>query len=220
MKMFIFLLGFCLSFGHAFASPIEDYWLVQEDFIKFGKGDLYLAEKGKEIKELKTKTFGIEDLENPQYVFLSPLKSLADLSLLEPFAENRGGELLKSCLNFQIFSLHKFLDICSLRPAGVFSEKKPYLFYALYEVTPGAEDAFEGELMKAAAKLKSGKVSWRTWKCLLAGDCPKYLFCFAFETKEELKDWSMDALFNEEKISEILRGKKSGWMKRESSLSY
>lgn len=219
MKVFIFLLVFCSSFGQAFSSPLEEYWLVQEDFIKFGKGDLYLAEKGREIKELKTKTFGIEDLENPQYVFLSPLKQLADLSLLEPFAENRGRELLKSCLNFQIFSLHMLLEVCSLRPEGVFSEKNPYLFYALYEVNPGTEDSFEGELVKAAAKLKSGKTSWSTWKCLLAGDCPKYLVCLAFKNKGDLKDWSMDSLFNEEKISEILRGKKSGWMKREKALS-
>ena len=220
MNMYIFLFSMCLFLGQAYSSSVEEYWLVQEDFIKFGKGDLYLAEKGREIKGLKLQTYGIEDLENPQYVFLSPLKSLGSMSAYEPFIERSEGELLKSCLNFQIFSLHRFLEACSLRSQDVFSEKKPYLFYALYEVEPGAEDSFEGELMKAVSKLKAAKVSWSTWKCLLAGDYPKYLFCLAFESKDELKNWSMNTLFNEEKIEEILRGKKSGWMKKEAALSY
>ena len=62
MRIWIFLLSACLWCGEGIS--LEKYWLIQEDFTKFGKRDLYEAEKGREIQELKQTVWGIEDLEN------------------------------------------------------------------------------------------------------------------------------------------------------------
>ena len=226
MRIFIFLLtGLLMSIqGHS----LSHYWLIQQDFIKIGKKELYEEERKKKWEEdriffKKKKTplevIAAQDLENPQYVFFMPLKDLSSLDLYSPIQKN-DSPLLNTCLNFQIFSLHELLPDCSFQSALFFSESRPYLSYVLYDITPGSQKSFEDHLMQIALKQqKKSGVAWNAWKVLIGADGPAYLLCASFASKKELKESQMEEIFEEALVKDILRNRKSGWMKREDSFS-
>ncbi|MBM3198953.1 MAG: hypothetical protein FJZ58_06865, partial [Chlamydiae bacterium] len=110
------------------------YWLLQQDFIKVGKRDLYEEVQQKQSK--RPIRLGMEDLENAQYVFLEPLKTLGALAEYPPFAEDSLG-LEARCLYFQIFSLLQLLPQFSNLEA-TFSASRPYYRYVVYEVSPAS----------------------------------------------------------------------------------
>lgn len=229
MKNFIFLFIFCLSLGQVTFSEEPEYWLIQQESIRMGKRELYESQKQEYLKKQvdsfkKQKTsfsvFGVEDLENPRYVFLMPLKKLDSLGLYPPIAQGEKNPLLDTCIHFQISSLHELLKECSLRPNETFVESRPYYIYILYDIDPGSEKIFEQQLSIASSKQVDASLSWCAWKSLLAGDCPMYLLCFSFETKEKMKEWPMEKFLDKASLKEIFRGEKSGWMKRSSSLSF
>lgn len=209
------LLRVCLTGAPA----ISHYWLVEEDFIKIGKKDLYEEEKKKDLRETSFDVIGVEDLENPQYVFLMPLKGVASLGLYPPI-QNRKIPLLDSCLHFKIFSLHEFLPKSSFRAESTFSDATPYFSYGIYSVSPGTELLFEQHLERLVAKqTKLSLLSWRAWKVLMGGDIPKYVICLSFSSKEELKECNLVEVFEEIHIEKMLRDRKVGWMKKQVALS-
>ncbi len=223
MKRWWFYIAFC--FCASATAALSEYWLIQEDFIKLGKREFYLEKKQEDLSKqkawLKDKKelfdiIGAEDLENPQYVFLAPLKNLASLSFYEPIShrEKSRNVLLETTMHFQIFSLHQFLPECSLKEETVFITTKPYFFYALYDITLGSQEIFEKALKEASIRCSKDSISWCVFKSLLAGSTPKYLVCLSFATKEELKEWSMEKVLPEITLNDIFRDKKSGWMKR------
>lgn len=209
----------------AFLLQAESYWLIQQDFIKLGKKDLYeeqlqkiqKKQRGDFIKKKQQfSVMGMEDLENPRTVLLMPVQDLSSLSLYPPFLSQEKEALFNTCLNFQIFSLHAFLEEGSKSIQKTFVGSRPYYYYVFYDVVPGGQVLMEEALRKAVS---SSSELWCAWKSLIAGDGPSYLVCLSFETKEQLKEWSMEKLLEEGSLKEILRGKKSGWMKKEDKLS-
>jgi hypothetical protein len=208
----------CIAFAGCLES-LPRYWLLEEDFFKLGKKELFEQEKKTQMKSSSWKALVAEDLENPQYVVFTPLKELASLRSYPPVSGSKA-PLLDSCLHFQIFSLYELLEECSLKAMETFSKSHPYYLYLLYEIMPASEASFEEHLKLMAARLKEKpEVNWRTWKVLLGGDVPKYLLCLSFSTKEQLKEVKEEELFEELQIKEILRGKKRGWMKQAQELS-
>ncbi len=225
MKRLFFLSIFCF-FGVAGAA-LSEYWLIEQDFIKLGKRDLYEQQKkdflSKKRDFLKSEkelvgVFGFEDLENPQYVFLNELKNLSSLELHEPLNQKEREEslLLQNSLHFQIFSLHKFLKPCSLKEELVFESSDQYFFYAIYDIVPGNQSIFESALAVSADKFAKDSFGWCVFKSLLAGDCPKYVICLSFPSKEKMKEWNMEKIVSDIKLRDIFRDKKTGWMKRSS----
>lgn len=218
MRIFLGVVLFLLNMGGGIAGNVE-YWLIQEDFIKMGKKELYETQKISQLKKRETPVIGIADLENPQFLFLEPLKNLASLVQYPPFVDQAKDVLLETCLNFQIYSLHQLIEKSSLRPKETFLESRPYYFYAIYEVEPEAGGVLE-EIMAKSVALAKKENSWCFWKTLLGGDCPKYVFCASFATKEQMKEWSMDTVIEEPGLKHVLRGKKTGWMKRHKEFCF
>ncbi|MBS0627678.1 MAG: hypothetical protein JSS09_05650, partial [Verrucomicrobia bacterium] len=187
--------------------------------IKIGKKELYETQKSLELKKRASSVIGIADLENPQFLFLEPLKNLSSLAQYPPFVAPYKDTLLETCLNFQIYSLHQLIEKSSLRFKETFLESKPYYFYAIYEVEPEAGAILEEIMAKSAACAKKEN-NWCFWKTLLGGDCPKYVFCTSFATKEQMKEWTMENVVEESRLKSILRGKKTGWMKRHKEFCF
>ncbi len=213
MRFFLSLFVFFLSLGGLIAEEAE-YWLIQQDFIKMGTRELYEAQKSLQIKKQSYQVIGVADLVDPEFLFLMPVKKIAYLDRYPPFKEPLKNGLLESCINFQIFSLHQLLEKSSSRPKETFSEDKPYYFYAIYEVSLEAGAALEALMAKSSFSQKKEK-SWCFWRSLLAGEYPKYIFCTSFATKEELKEWSMENVLDTPELKNIIRDKKTGWMKRQ-----
>ena len=197
------------------ASP---YWLVEQDFIKLGKKDLYEKEKNLILKKEDKKVFGFSDLENSQYVFLMPLQKISSLEEYPPFNSRKDDVLLNTSLHFQIFSLHAWIEKASLRFDNLLTENRPYIFYGVYDVEVEATEAFENHI--ASRKESFPTASWGLWKSMLAGIYPKYIFCASFITKEELVRWSMDQVFSGLEIKDVLRSKQEGRLKQEKELSH
>ncbi len=196
-----------------FAIPGESlakYWVVEEDFLKLGKKEMYEEEKRKNLGN----SIVLEDLENPQYVFFIPVEKISYLEALPPLQEKDSIEL-SSCLHYKIFSLHQWLEKSSFRADGVFSATRPYCSYVLYDITPGSQKFFEEHLQKISSKQEpSSSHAWSVWKVVMGADTPKYLLCASFSTKEGMKEAHLEDLWDEPAIKDILRNKKSGWMKR------
>ena len=211
----------CFLFLNIFmtaAPSLPRYWLIEEDFIKMGKKELYEEEKKKELQQGSFEIVGIEDLENPQYVFLMPLEGIASLSLYPPLV-NKKNPLLSSCLHFKIFSLHELLEKCSFRAESTLLDSSPYFSYVLYTISSGSEAVFEEHLTSLCAKqTKASCLSWRVWKVLIGTDVPKYLVCLSFPTKEELKEAKMEEVFEEIVMRDIIKDRKAGWMKKQKNL--
>jgi len=214
MKMIIGLLSFfCLEVA---AGPVR-YWLIEEDLIKMGKKELYEEQKKAQIQP---GVLGLKDLENPRYLYLTPLKAL---SSLEGYfsSQQKMNPLLDTCLHFKILSLHELKSSCSFSIDTLFSKQSSFWLYALYDIEPGEEKLFEEHLTSLSTKQsKLGSEDNRgVWKVLIGGDTPKYLICIGFPSKEKLKDASLASLVEEAGFKEILRDKKEGWVKREETLS-
>jgi len=220
MKIFIL---FCSIFFTLKGESLPRYWLFEENFFKLGKKELYEEERKKTLEGVDV--LAALDLDNPQSVLLMPLKKgLLSLKEYLPFREQTSF-LLGTSLHFQVFSLQELLEECCFRPEDVFLESRPYFLYFLYEVEMGQEKVFEEQLkasilrqIVAQKEKKQEDVQvWRTWKVLLGSDVPKYLICLSFPTKEALKEGK--EVVEEMSIRDILRGKKSGWMKRQDNLT-
>ena len=194
---------------------LAKYWVVEEDFLKIGKKEIYEEEKKKSLglkNPMKVKV--MEDLENSRYVFFIPLEKLSLLEKIPPFRE-KAQPLLSTCLHYTIFSLHQWLPKASFQADLIFSKSLPYWCYILYDISPGSQESFEEHLQKIALRQpSSGSRAWGAWKVIIGADTPKYLLCAAFASKEELKDAHLEELWEEALIKEILRNKKSGWLKQ------
>lgn len=214
MKNFLKILFLCWGIGSVFAQ--NEYWLLEQDFVKMGKKELYENQKTAWVKKQSYPIFAIADLENPQFLFLMPLKNISSLGSYPPLLNQLQDPLIETCLNFQVFSLFQLLDVSPGRPNELFTEDKPYYFYVVYDMTLDAKESLE----QAFAKVKSsGKFSnGCLWKGLLSGDCPKYVFCISFKNKEEMTDWSMEKMLDEGAFKSGLRDKKTGWMRKQVNL--
>ena len=221
MKFFITIYLCCLFIATRGDSSVDQkYWLVQEDFIRLGKRDLYEAQKTQQLqKDQLSSVITLEDLENPQYVFLYPLKDFSSLSQYPPIAQEKKNVSLDVCLHFQVYSLHELLREASFGIETVIVGSNPYFLYVLYDIVPGHEEHFESEITKAAKQLAPEGIKWCTWRSLFAGDSPKYLLGFSFPNKEEMMEWSMKKVWDEVQFKEMIRDKKMGWMKKRDFLS-
>ncbi len=205
-----------------------EVWLIEQEFVKFGKRDVYeVLKKGWDSKyrtflnkeERVHPILAVEDFDAPQYIYLTPLTNYTSLNHLEIVQKNFRATLnekeiqpLESTLNFRIASLSVYLPECSYIPEGnncSFSNL-PYVRYQIFSLTPGSESLFEEHLQKVAFEEanKRTQTCWRSWRVAFGSDVPKYLVCIFANTKEGLE--KEDLYFVHQGLKEIVRRQKEG----------
>jgi hypothetical protein len=214
-------------------------WLIQEEFVKFGKKDVYEQQQETWLKgfqkSLSKKGFwksnsdfwpvyGLQASDEPQYIYLIPLKGSGAMGdyiskkneyndqLSQSLDQQR--QILLSCLNFSIVSLHEFIPDCSNVLSDDLSswQKNPYVHYWVFGITPGNDRAFEDHVKTMASEHKSSKmdISWRTWKVLMGADIPKYVVVLCAETSELLIEKIKKVQFIDPSMKDIVRNQREG----------
>ena len=208
-------------------------WMIEEDFVKFGKKDAYELLESKWIERLlkfsskKTvfPSYAFQDLENPQYVYFTPLKSFGSIDTLMQTKRSFQASLsaqewdesshaLSSTLNFKIFSLHQFISECSYFPEeadGSFFHR-PHVYYTIFSLEPGTQVDFENELQKKMVEFEQMKatICVRTWRVVFGSDVPKYLVCAYAATEEELEKQIDDFKFVGMVTKDFIRNQRKG----------
>jgi hypothetical protein len=223
-KMVFFLL---VPMG-AIAATGEELWLVQQEFVRFGKKDLYeewkmqWLNKWRIYEGRKLPVLTIEDSEGSQFLYLVPVQNYDELGRyfqrqkkfldsMDVFLQKNYAALTSSTLNFRIFSLHHYLPDCSYIPKGTNCaiDKLPKIKYMMCSVTPGNEVAFESYLEKAvfSNQKRQSSVCWRSWKVIFGGDVPKYIIAF-FAADEDSLSKAPELL--DSKIKDIVLRLKEG----------
>lgn len=243
MKIILCALGIgCGLFTSIHGAPIQEessVWLIQEEFIKFGKKEAYESLQQSWLQGFKanlssggfwrTKSnfgpiYGLQAIEEPQYIYLIPLKDVSALSdflqkrtqyndSLSPDAQKQR-QMLLSALNFSISSLHRYLSNCSrlVTSDAASWEKNPYIHYWVYGITPGNEQNFEQHLQNLATATEESQagISWRTWRVMIGADAPKYVIVLSAPSEEVLEAQMKAISFVDGSLKDILRSQKEG----------
>lgn len=237
-KIFVF---FSALFSFVWAETSQDqslYWIVQEDFIKFGKKDMYETQQKGWLDGFchsgqgsgfwrRTngfiQTIGLQGLDEPQYIYLIPLQGTNGISdffakrdqynqsLSEEGLKNR--KMLLSSLNFSISSLHQYLtELCFMPSNGDFSwASAPFLHYWVFGISPGFEEDFQNYLKTLLSKhVSSSSVASRVWKVLLGADTPKYVVVLSASSQEALDKVVTSIPFIEGPVKDIVRNERQG----------
>jgi hypothetical protein len=173
-KGFLGVLGVLMGSVSAFCD--WQLWLIEQDFVKFGKKEVY--EKYKKEMLGENATFAMQDEDASQYIYLFPVGDYKDLSDSMQGCDGSDNRIaFLSTLNFTIQSLHRYLPRCSYIPKGKESLLAyPNIVYYLFGVVPGNDAVFEAQLLKIAGdQAKNGGTCFRSWKILMGSDVPKYL---------------------------------------------
>lgn len=203
-------------------------WLFTQDFIKFGKKEVYLSQKEAlltsmwaNFKDSEKDTFyAIEDLTEPDYIYLMPLNNFAALEgwfKKEQVGRTKMADkatLLDTTLNFSVRSLNRYLSTCSLDtpPLEEALQSLPYVQYFIYSITPGNEEIFETHLQNMKQQMGSSSPSycWYVWKVLIGADVPKYIVCIMDKTEKGLEQQVKSLNFFSGTLKEILKNQKEG----------
>ncbi len=209
------IFGSVLAFG-------EDLWLFDQDFVKFGKKEIYEKLKREMLKDEfgDFSAFAVqEQQESMQYIYLVPVGDYGGLQrLLEGRAKREeklsGEERLPfvSTLNFTIKSVQQFLPACSYVPVGKESLAAfRCMYFYLFGIVPGNEAIFEAQLQKVAEEQgDSGGVCMRSWKIVIGGDLPKYLVATFGSNEKKVKQDAENLELIPPPLKNLLRSQKQG----------
>jgi hypothetical protein len=207
-------------------------WLLQEDFVKFGKKEVYEVAQKQLMRGLGSKppyaTFSLQDANNSEYLYFTSVKTYGGVEAYFKFlhklqsASSDQTILRESSLNFVLRTLYVDLPACSSLPKG----KSETLFsgfatYFLFGITPGEEMVFEQHLMEMATAQKSLQTPalWKTWKVVIGGDQPRYMVVI-FSSTQKAAEESGEALdFSPKSLKQIVRKEKMGSAVVRSDLS-
>jgi hypothetical protein len=251
--MRIFLMSILVtfgSFGVLHCAPVEEdasVWLIQEEFIKFGKKEVYEAQQQNWLQGFKKTLssggfwrsksgfwpiYGMQAIDEPQYIYLIPLKNTAALDdfLVKKSAYNEGmsqedknqRQMLLSCMNFTISSLHQYVKSCSSGPDDAASwQKNPFVHYWVFGITPGNDHNFETQIQKVVAGVNAKGVvlALRVWRVLLGSDTPKYVIVLQTASQEALDLQVKSLEFVDGTIKDIVRNQREGSALMKDALS-
>ena len=199
----------------------------QQDFVKFGKRDVY--ERSKKLllegfwghaKMGPFCTFAEDEQSSPQYIYMVPVE---DYGGLGDFMRKKGeydrsvgkSVLLPflSTLNFTMESLHRYLPMGSYLPQGresILSYGAAYFY--LFGVTPAGEGDFEAHLERIAAQQEGAElqVCFRSWKVVMGADTPKYLVAVFGATGKDAELQAKGLNLGQGPVKNILRSQKEG----------
>ena len=251
--MRIFLMSILVTFGSIgvlHCAPLEEdssVWLIQEEFIKFGKKEVYEAQQQNWLQGFKKTLssggfwrsksgfwpiYGMQAIDEPQYIYLIPLKNTAALDdfIVKKSSYNEGmsqedknqRQILLSCMNFTISSLHQYVKSCSSGPDDAASwQKNPFVHYWVFGITPGNDQNFEAQIQKVVTGVnaKGSVVALRVWRVLLGADTPKYVIVLQAASQEALDLQVKSLEFVDGTIKDIVRNQREGSAFMKDSLS-
>jgi uncharacterized protein YcgL (UPF0745 family) len=233
MRIFVLTLIVGFSFIGKIRAADAGFLLVEQEFVKFGKKELYEQQKKEwfqaftqfSAKKKASSICAIYDHDASQYLYLMPMKSYADIGnyfqLRQDFrnsfskdAETDRSLLTDSTLNFRVLSFHQNLPRCSYAPENglqVFFDK-PFLHYHIFGIAPGDEELLEKHLEEMAKAHKKNKstATWRVWKVIFGSDVPKYVVCVFDKTQEGLEKQIKTLTFVDPRMREMLRRDRQG----------
>ena len=210
------------SIGHC-----NGLWLIEQDFVKYGKKDAYEGFKKDQESDFAQKVgfsrFAIEDSEASQYIYLIPVGNFKGLdSLMEKRINYRkmltSGEMQKiipflSTVKFFMESIHRMIPDCSFVPQGKESILAyPAVQYYIYGIAPGNGPTFEDRLRKIAAaqQTSANPVCFRVWRVIFGGDVPSYVVAVFGNTQKEAKNLAEGLQFIDGQMKNVLRQEKKG----------
>ena len=174
----------------------------------------------------------MQAVDEPQYIYLIPLKNAAafDDFLVKKRAYNEGmsqedknqRQILLSCMNFTISSLHQYVKSCSSGPDDPASwQKNPFVHYWVFGITPGNDQNFEAQIQKVVAGVnaKGPVVALRVWRVLLGSDTPKYVIVLQAASQEALDLQVKSLEFVDGTIKDIVRNQREGSALMKDALS-
>jgi hypothetical protein len=174
-----------------------DLWLIEQDFVKFGKKEVYEKYKKEMLVGSSMVAFAAQEDDLLQYIYLFPVNDYSGLGdLMQKRADydrSLGTAALLpylSTLNFTMRSVHQYLPNCSSIPKGKESlSAYRNIYFYLFGVKPGNETDFEARLEKIATEeARDMEVCLRSWKIAIGSSVPKYLVAvFAPSEKQAQK---------------------------------
>ncbi len=221
-RVLIVLVGW-ISLGHCF----EDLWLIEQDFVKFGKKEAYEAYK-KDLQKDFVRNIGaaqycIEDAESSQFIYLIAVRDFKGLSTLmekrmkfhERMEQGDEKQILPflSTVNFFIESVHRILPECSYVPANKGSLVSfPAVYYKVYGIVPGNGPVFEDRLkLLAEAQAQSeNPICFRTWRVLFAAEVPSYVVVVFADSMKEAKRLEEKLQVIDGQMKNIVRQERKG----------
>lgn len=222
-----------MSFGHC-----NGLWLIEQDFVKFGKKDAYEAFKKNQERDFAERVgfsrFALEDEESSQYIYLIPVHDYSGLSSLmekrlnyhRMLAGREKQQIIPflSTVKFFMESVHRMLPDCSFVPGGMESMLSyPAAYYYVYGVIPGNGPIFEDRLRKIVAEQKTSAnpVCFRAWRVIFGGDVPSYVVAVFGTTPKEAKNLAEGLQIIDGQMKNLLRQEKKGsgiWRRDLSSM--
>lgn len=219
---------------------LKEVWLLQQDFVKLGKKEIYESSKKGYLTSLarygKNKGvnpfYGMQDLNSSEYLYLIPVKTYGGLEsffkLIHGFHSSFSKEewahlsaLRNSTINFLMRSMLISLPSCSSLPKGQAPLTQPYLGYHWLSIIPGQEEVFQQHLQDMVAIEQSRKTPtfWSAWRVSIGGDLPKYLIMVYGSSEKELEEKSEELDFVSGAYKQLLRKEKKGLLQMRADLS-
>jgi hypothetical protein len=213
----------------------EELWLIEQEFVKWGKKEAYEGYKKEQQKDFFKKIgyfrFCVEVEESSQFIYLIPVKDFKGLNTLmqkrmnyhQMLTEGDEKEILPflSTIHFFVESLHYHMPECSFIPVREPFLDYPAVYYYLYDVVPGNGPLLEQQLKKIAADQKASPnpVPFKTWRVLFGGDVPSYVVAVFGQTPKEAKNAAEELQFIPGQMKSLLRQEKkaSGVIRKELS---
>jgi hypothetical protein len=167
-----------LTLWGVWGAPIwADLWLVEEEFIKIDKKEIYESLRKEGLTGSKQPQLGFYDAQERAYIYLRPF---ADLKALDDYRQNtppsKQQALLSSILNFSLSTLQEFEPTLSSGFTGQLTET-PSAAYQIYTVLPEGEKAFRDKIRMVVLQ-KQKNVCWGVWKVVYGSELPKYVVGF------------------------------------------
>lgn len=206
-------------------SEVSDIWMVRQDFVKFGKKEVYEAAKKQYVQGLSQferkralfSSYAIQAIDSPQYLYLTPVGSYGGLDRLlkqqESFKNSfkpldweamMGAE--NSAMNFLFNNLQKFLPAASYVPKGkenFFS--LPYVYVYWIQIAPGQSSAFEDHLERLVKQQEGVPNCWRVWKGTFGHTLPQYFIVVFAATEKEAEERASQIDFIFGPVKQIVR---------------
>lgn len=163
---------------------LGDIWLVEEEFIKIDKREVYETLRKEGVADSNQAQFGYYDSQDRAYIYLRPF---ASLTALEEYRQTiKQPELLNSILNFTLSTLQEFEPSLSSNFTGYLIET-PYAAYQIYTIIPEAENAFRGKLQQIVIQHQKASFCWGVWKIIYGSELPKYVVGYFASDKKSLE---------------------------------
>lgn len=203
----------------------REIWVIEQEFVKFGKKDAYEVAKKRWIADFEQFTahraptiVGLENGSDNEYFYLIPLSNFAEIDSYRKqerdFKTSSGGsnrmiesQVINSLLNFKVLTIHQYKVACSYCRPSLSMLKAPKVSYEIYTLNPGSEEAFEQMLIEKvseAVKEKS-QACWRVWKMLFGAEVPKYTIAYFSSGEDPSHIQLVDASMND-----VIRRKQEG----------